>query len=1400
MKNLFGFICTLLLIPATALSQERQIRARILDNSKKNPVAFVSVYSSPDRGVISDDEGFFRFFLIEDLPFDSLYFSCIGYQSKAVALTDITPYDLDTIFLSPHLFQFDEIEVKSKDFKKPKSRKIIKQAIEAIPLNYPDYPLKLKGYYREYVKHNKENINLYESIIEIRDSGIHSKDNFAAGLLFKRTSPDFEINPGLMRPYNNVDKFVPYLVAPNTTSNELVILRNHDPVRNFDSQTLYHIDNLESSFIKNHKFHPPQLTYLEDTPYYSIDFRDKKHMKKGTREIICEGTIFISASDYGIKKLNYKAFAQEGYNRTKLFELSLEYRLHEKEYHLNYLSFNNLFMTRNFSISKALLRSEKIELTFNQAFEPEGLSKEDFKVFWKDKELLVRDMELVPDSSKIWLTVDGVEKILLENPVTEMDLTGNKGRDVHDRGEILSKHLAFEITNMKDLNGNPLEKFGFRDYHQYRELFVKDFQTENTEISKNLIEKHRPVFETRIFGEMTGDTSWLNTPLISKNFDSGSINLEIPAHRAGIKNLYNRNDKTITEMIYLHTDREVYAPADTLWFKAYIREKSQLDTSSLSQTLIMKLVNDGGGTIEKASYLIENSDSKGQFILDQKLEEGLYYLTAYSSWMQNYDADQVIVKKILIRKEQRPELQMELVLDRNVYYAGDTVRAAVHCYDELNRDVENIKYSYRVEAGKKNRLASGRSRTSESIQDTLKFVIPAEFEESPYVSILGTHRGQTFDTLYRLPVIGGVHVDFFPEGGKSINGLQSTIAFKAQSTSGEPIFVEGEIVGQDGNLITSVISEHDGMGTFSITPSLDKPLFLKLSHPPGFDTLYALPAALDQGWHLSGTSTGNDIFLDIKRQETASNIALLTVMIRGRLFHYQEIKVRKNETVHIPVKELPAGIAVVTLFDHNMKPRAERLFYINSKGEVGVSVESNHTTYVPRDKVRLDINLSSVLPESFKGSYSLAVVDDQLGFTDFMREPNIRFSFLLSPEIRGQIHNPNYYMDLEKPEVAKNLNLLLMTQGWRSYSYLKEIDWEYQVKEPKNQEMIWGTVLCQPFGREAVTSAGNISVFYGGTSTSIPVNQNGRFAFTPEYDLKYNTGLLISAKTEPPSNYVMLRIDTCDFRWDLTESLHLMADSISKATNIPLLPYTSIGDQFSLGLTYNQWIEEVEIVKKRKTPDDEAFDTVLEDFIVMNKRESGQEDIEGAVDLIGILYNMGIPIEYQQEDDIIMHLGYPRDVVTFVVDGSIYGTQFSFVENFVPSSIEKIFFVKGVETMYFGPNMTQVVVSIKIKRYDPDDQVNDPLVSKYYIPAFEVSKEFYKPLYNTEEKRKSQIPDLRKTIHWDPDLQIGEDGNVKVDFYNGDRYTRVKCVLEGITDEGVPVYREYHYNVSLSRD
>ena len=56
-------------------------------------------------------------------------------------------------------------------------------------------------------------------------------------------------------------------------------------------------------------------------------------------------------------------------------------------------------------------------------------------------------------------------------------------------------------------------------------------------------------------------------------------------------------------------------------------------------------------------------------------------------------------------------------------------------------------------------------------------------------------------------------------------------------------------------------------------------------------------------------------------------------------------------------------------------------------------------------------------------------------------------------------------------------------------------------------------------------------------------------------------------------------------------------------------------------------------------------------------------------------------------------------------------------------------------------------------------------------------------------------PDARTTIHWEPYVMTDASGQATVNFYNADPKTKVRVVVEGVTDKGVPVTGSVLYNV-----
>ena len=61
-----------------------------------------------------------------------------------------------------------------------------------------------------------------------------------------------------------------------------------------------------------------------------------------------------------------------------------------------------------------------------------------------------------------------------------------------------------------------------------------------------------------------------------------------------------------------------------------------------------------------------------------------------------------------------------------------------------------------------------------------------------------------------------------PEGGYLIAGQSCAVAFKALSSDGQPVEMQGEIFDEQDNLITECAAMHEGMGRFSLTPEANK--------------------------------------------------------------------------------------------------------------------------------------------------------------------------------------------------------------------------------------------------------------------------------------------------------------------------------------------------------------------------------------------------------------------------------------------------------------------------------------------------------------------------------------------------------------------------------------------------
>ena len=71
---------------------------------------------------------------------------------------------------------------------------------------------------------------------------------------------------------------------------------------------------------------------------------------------------------------------------------------------------------------------------------------------------------------------------------------------------------------------------------------------------------------------------------------------------------------------------------------------------------------------------------------------------------------------------------------------------------------------------------------------------------------------------------------------------------------------------------------------------------------------------------------------------------------------------------------------------------------------------------------------------------------------------------------------------------------------------------------------------------------------------------------------------------------------------------------------------------------------------------------------------------------------------------------------------------------------------------------------------------------RYILPGYAVGEVFYQPDYS-----KNPLPeqkDYRRTLYWNPSLQLDSKGEAQVEFYNNGKKTQICVSAEGMTPDG----------------
>lgn len=597
-------------------------------------------------------------------------------------------------------------------------------------------------------------------------------------------------------------------------------------------------------------------------------------------------------------------------------------------------------------------------------------------------------------------------------------------------------------------------------------------------------------------------------------FESGFIK----SLKEKFKSFYNN---TSQDRLYVQTDKTLYQPGETLWLTAFLRDEQTLQPSSKSDVVHVELITPKGTVAKHFKIVATNGSAQGDVDL-AGLVGGIYKLKAYTQYQQNNKNLLAFEKDITIQSTVQPRLKMKLEFEKKAYGKGDKVVANLELNKNDNTALANTKVKF-VATVDGQEINAGTATTDASGKTQLQFVLPKELNTiDGLLNAMIDFEGRTESISRSVPIVlNKIDLQFYPEGGDMVNGMNSRVAFKAVNEFGKPADVEGIIVDEKGAFVQKFSSYHFGMGAVAFTPQNGHTYKARITKPTGILEEYTLPEVLRAGYVLQVQPGINEQLL-VKVNSWQEEELHLIAQTRGNITYAKSFKAPKGEsTLPLNVKDFPIGVSQITLFDSKGIARCERLAFVGKTKQLNISVTTDKDQYQPREKVTMNIRVTDENGLPMPGNFALSVVDDNLlSFADD-KQGNILAKMLLEPDLKEKVEEANFYFDKKEEKATLALDYLLMTSGWRHYTWQQITDNQFAglTHQPEKAELtgvvmdaytakpIAGAVVkVKDSGKSVVTGADGKFTLRGFDIARYPNVEISAANFTTQNQTLYNYG------------------------------------------------------------------------------------------------------------------------------------------------------------------------------------------------------------------------------------------------------------------------------------------------------
>lgn len=278
----------------------------------------------------------------------------------------------------------------------------------------------------------------------------------------------------------------------------------------------------------------------------------------------------------------------------------------------------------------------------------------------------------------------------------------------------------------------------------------------------------------------------------------------------------------------------------------------------------------------------------------------------------------------------------------------------------------------------------------------------------------------------------------FPEGGHLLANTYNRIGILIKDANGKGIEIKkGVVKNKNKEEIGTFTTNQFGIGEILLLVKNDEYIFEAVLNDNS--TISALAPkvetkgiALNVVNDLVGKKYILKIFTNKSSLENITNKSYSIAVhntreIKNEIFTFNNKNL--SYSFYLDKRDLFNGINIITVFNDKDEPVLERMIFndlkniVANKPSIAIqktqSFDSLKVTFSNNSDKKMYLS-ASILPENTKA---------------YNASHNITSNFILKPFVKGDIENPSYYFTNTNDETLKNLDLLLLTQGWSKYTW-----------------------------------------------------------------------------------------------------------------------------------------------------------------------------------------------------------------------------------------------------------------------------------------------------------------------------------------------------------------------------